>query len=104
MSLFNAWWNCLILVKCDDDNFATYAGVVNQECEKFKLNELTFDSFKCLISLQGLTSNKDAEIRSTILTKLEMDSKSTLQKVGEECQRMVNLKLDTPRIEEIDIS
>ena len=39
-----------------------------------------------------------------ILTKLEIDSKLTLQKIAEECQRMVNLKLDTVRTEERDIS
>ena len=79
-SLFNAQWNCLKLVKCDDDDFITYAGVNNWECKKFKLNELTSDSFKCLIFIQSLTSNKDAKIRSRILTKLEMDSKLILQK------------------------
>ena len=33
-----------------------------------------------------------------------MDSKLTLQKITEECQRMVNLKLDASRIKERDIS
>ena len=80
------------------DNFVTYAGVVTGECEMFKLYELTSNSFKCLILILGLTSNKDAEIRSRILTKVEMDSKLTLKKIAEEC--IVNLKLDTIRIEE----
>ena len=91
--MLNPRWNCLNLVTCDDDNFATLAGVVNRDCEKFKLNELICDTFKCLVFVQGLTSNKDTEIRSRILTKLEMDSKLTLQKIAEEYQRMVNLKL-----------
>ena len=51
----------------------------------------------------GLTSNKDAEIRSRILTKLEIDSKLTLQKIADECQRMVNLEFDTARMEDRDI-
>ena len=87
-------------MKSDDNDFVIYVGVVNQECEKFKLNELTSDSFKCLIFIQGLNSNKDAEIRSRILTKLEMDSKLTLQKIAEECQHIENLKQDTARMEE----
>ena len=78
-SLFNAQWNYLNLVKCDDDGFVTYAGTVNWEYEKFKLNELTSDLFKCLKLVQDLTSNKDTEIRSRILTKLEMDLKLTLK-------------------------
>ena len=86
-------------MKSDDNDFVIFAGVVNQECEK-----LTSDSCKYLIFIHALTSNKDAEIRSRILTKLEMDSKLTLQKIAEECQRMVNLKLDTARIDERDIS
>ena len=83
-----------------DNDFVTYAEVVSWECEKFKLNELTSHSLKCLIFVQGLTSSKDAGIRSRILTKLEMDSKLTLKKIAEECQCMVNLKLDTARIKE----
>ena len=103
-SLFNVQWNCLNLVNCDDNGFVNYIGIINQECEMFKLNELTSNSFKCLIFVQGLTSKKDAEIRSRILTKLEMDSKLTFQKIAEESQHMVNLKLDTARIGEWDIS
>ena len=72
-SLFNVWLNCLNLVKCDDDDFVTCAGVISWEDEKFKLNELTSNSFKCLIFVQRSTWNKDEEIRSRILTKLEMD-------------------------------
>ena len=32
-SLFNAWWNCLNLLKCNDDDFVIYAGAVNGEWE-----------------------------------------------------------------------
>ena len=56
--IFNARQNYLNLVNCvvddDDDDFVTYSRVVNQECEKFELNELISDSFKCLIFVQGL--------------------------------------------------
>lgn len=52
------------MVKSDDDDFVTSAGVVNIKCEKFKLNEITPYLFKFLIFVQALTSNEDAEIRS----------------------------------------
>ena len=71
----NARWNRLYLVKCDNDDIVTFAGVVNREWEKFKSNVLTSDSFKCLIFVQSLTSNKNAAITSGILTKLEINSK-----------------------------
>ena len=73
------------------------------ECEKFKLNELAPDLFECLIFIHHLTANKDVEIISRILAKLETDPKLTLQKIAEECQGIVNIKLDTTRIEERDI-
>ena len=34
-SLFNTRWLYLNLVKSDDEDFATYAGLVIRECEKF---------------------------------------------------------------------
>ena len=86
--------------ECDNDDFVIYAGVINGECENFKLNELTFDSFKCLIFIQDLTSNKDAEIRSMILTKQKNGLKNNSLKISEKCQHMMNLKLDTARMEE----
>ena len=101
--LFNTCWQCLNLIKGDDEDFVTYARVVNQESEIFELNDLTPDLFKCLIFIQGLTANKDAEIKSRLLYKLEMDPKLTLQKIAKECQCIVNMKLDTLRIEERDI-
>lgn len=60
--------------------------------------------FKYLISVQRLTTNRHAKVRTRILTKLEEDSKLTLKVVNEECQRMVNLQHDTARIEGRDIS
>lgn len=51
-----------------------------------------------MIFVQGLTTNRDAEIRNRIWRKLEQDSKSTLRSLAEECQRIVNLRHDTARI------
>ena len=58
----------------------------------------------CLIFVQGLTAVKDKDIRSRILTMIEQDFEITLQKVTEECQRLINVKRDNTRIEKKNIS
>ena len=40
----------------------TYFTVVNHQCEKFRLSELSIDMFKCQFFVEGLMANKDAEI------------------------------------------
>ncbi len=55
-----------------EQDFTTFAAVVNKHCDDFKLAELSADNFKCLIFAQGLISAKDAEIRQIILNKLQM--------------------------------
>lgn len=57
----------------------TFAIIVNQECEDFKLFELSTDNLKCLNFAQGLTSAKDAEIRRRIMNKLDYEPSITLQ-------------------------
>ncbi len=70
-------------------------------CERFQLNEITPDVFKCLIFIQGLISPSDTRL----LTKLEQDQKKiTEQSLAEECQYVLNLRADTAKIEERDIS
>ena len=66
------------LTKKEDEDYMTFARIVNRECEKFRLSEITPEMFKCLIFVQGLTASKDGEIRSRLLTKLEQDQKITL--------------------------
>lgn len=41
--------------KKENEDFATYGGILNKECEKFKLNKLTPGILKCLIfaGMQG---------------------------------------------------
>ena len=56
--------------------------------------------FKCL---QGLTAKKDKEIRSRILLVMEQDTEKNLQKVSEECQKLINIKCDNASIEEKNI-
>ena len=76
---------------------------MNSLCEAFKLNEISADVFKCLIFVQGLTAPRDKDIRSRILTIMESDPGITLQKVTEECQRLINVKKDNSRIEEKNV-
>ena len=78
-----------------NDDFVTYAGLVNRECERFKLKELTENQFKCLIFVCELQSSKDSDIRKRILAKIESDPEISLQSLAEECQRLINLKHDT---------
>ena len=68
------------------------------------LKTLGGDMFKCLIFVQGLTSNKDKMIRSKILTMLEQDTEITLQKVSEECQKLINIRRDNICIEEKNVA
>lgn len=62
--------------------------VVNRDCEKFKLNELSLDIFDYVMFVKGLIASKDANIRSRILTKLEQDQNLTGQEVADECYRL----------------
>ena len=103
-SLFHTRYKCLNIVKEDNEDFVTYAGNVNKQCELFKLQDLTPNAFKCLVFVQGLTASRDKDIRSRILNKLEQDPDITLQKITEECQRILNIKHDNKQIEEKDIS
>ena len=103
-SVFHTRYKCLNIVKGEDEDFVTYAGNVNKQCELFRLQDLTPNAFKCLLFVQGLTASRDKDIRSRILTKLEQDPDITLQKITEECQRILNVKHDNKQIEEKDIS
>ena len=71
---------------------------MNKLCNDFKLFELTADNLKCLIFAQGLVSAEDAEVRRRVLTKLEIEQGWTLQKLAEDCQRVI--KCDSKTIEE----
>ena len=65
---------------------------MNKLCKDFKLAELTADDFNCLIFAQGLVSAEDAEVRRRVLAKLENEQGLTLQKLAEDCQRVISVK------------
>ena len=89
--------------KAENEDYLEYACTVNCLCESFNLNEISTDLFKCLIFVQGLTAPRDKEVRSSVLAIMESDPQITLQKITEECQRLINIKNDKTRIEEKNV-
>lgn len=59
------------VVKQANDDCVTYDEIVNRECEKFKLEGLSTDQFKCLIFVSGLQSLSEAPIRMKLLSLIE---------------------------------
>ena len=84
--------------------FLTFAALVKKLCNDFKLAELTADDFRSLIFSQGLVSAEDAEVRRRVLTKLENEQGVTLQKLTEDCQRVIYVKGDLKTIEESGVA
>ena len=103
-SLFHRRYKCMNVTRREEDDYTTYASIVNKHCDDFKLEELSADNFKCLIFVQGLVLNKDSEIRRRVLNKLESEQNLTLQNLAEDCERFVALKQDSRDIEENGVS
>ena len=103
-TLFHKLWKCLNTVKDNQQDFLTFAASVNKLFNDFTLAELTADDLKCLIFPQGLVSAEDAEVRWRILTKLENEQGLTLQKLAENCQRVISVKCDSKMIEESGVA
>ena len=99
-SLFNARFQCLQIVKRESDDFVTYAGLVNRECDRFQLGSLTADQFRCLIFLCGLKSPNDADLRMRLLALIDQDPTIKLQQIVDECERLRNLKHDSALIQQ----
>ena len=78
--LFHTHNKCLNILKGNDENFFIYAGKQNWNRENF------FAWTRCW---------------HPVLTNLEQVSDITLQKIIEKCQRIVNLKHENTRIEDI---
>ena len=91
------------LIKEEDEDFTMFTSIVNDQCEGFKLAELSPNNFKCLIFVQGLVLTKDAEIRRRVLNKLENEPNLTLQNLAEDCQRFINVQQDAKDIEVIGV-
>ena len=98
-SLFYTRYKYLNTQKEEIDDIVSYAGKINAQRELFKSKDLSVDMFKCYIFVQGLTALRDKDLRSRILSIMEQDPEMNLQKVTEECQKSINVKRDTTRIE-----
>ena len=57
-SLFHKRLKCMNLTKKDSEDYTTFASVVNEHCDDFKLSELSANNFKCLIFVKGFNSTK----------------------------------------------
>ena len=88
----------------DTDDYLGFASVINKNCDDSKQGELSVDNFKCLIFAQGLVSAKDAEIRHKVLSKLENETDLTLQKLAEDCKKIVSVRKDSKNIEESGVT
>lgn len=95
-SLFCRRWKCLQVTKKDTESYTAYATSVNKLCEEFDFKSMTADEFKCLIFLLGLRTPKSVDIRARLHNKLDItDDVTTLSKLSDEAERLVNLKHDT---------
>ena len=103
-TLFHKCLKCLNTVKDNHQDFLTFAASVNKLCNDFKQAELTAYDLKCLIFAQGLVSAEDAEVRRRVLTKLENEQGLTLQKLAEDCQRVISVKCDSKTIGESGVA
>ena len=98
-SLFHKRWVCLNLKRTEDQDYTTFASIVNKHCDDFKLSSLSIDNFKCLVFTQGLIDQQDAEIRRRALVKLEAEPELTVQKLAEDIQRHIAVKRESKNIE-----
>ena len=92
------------LIRKNDEDYTTFASIVNKNCDDFKLAELSPKNFKYLISCQRLVSNQVAEIRRRVLNKLENESSLALQQITEDCEEFVNVCQDSKNIKESGVS
>ena len=99
-SLFSIRYECLKITKRDAEDYGMLADRVNRECERFKLNSLSIDQFKCLVFIKALQSPEDAEIRTRLLAKLDHDADTSLQTLMAECKRLLSLRHDTAIVEQ----
>ena len=103
-SLFHKRWKYLNLTKRDRDDYLGFAAVANKNCDDFKLGELSANNFKCPIFARGLVLAKDAEIRRRVLSKLQNELDLTLQKLAEDCQRILRVRKDSKNIKESSVA
>jgi predicted Holliday junction resolvase-like endonuclease len=98
-SLFNIRYNCLKIAHQANEDIVSYTGRVNKECERFQLSKLSYDQFKSLIFVAGLTLPEEADLRTRLLAKLDSSTDLTIQELSDEYVRLQNIKHDTQMIQ-----
>lgn len=99
-SIFSIRFKCFQMQKLETEDYSTYASRVNKQCEDFKLSELESDQFKTLMFVIGLRSSKDHDIRTKILSKIESNEATNLEKIIQECNTISCIKEDASLVEE----
>ncbi|EYC39459.1 hypothetical protein Y032_0656g1237 [Ancylostoma ceylanicum] len=101
-SEFTTRYQCLKLEKSDSEDYLTYAGRVNEFCERAKIHGLDCDGIKCLLWIFGLKSQREAEIRQRLIAVLNREYKAerkvSLQELYRECENFLSLKKDSETI------
>lgn len=98
-SVISRRYRCLQVTKQATEDYKSYACRVNKLCVDFELGRLSEHQFKCLVFVCGLKAEKDAEIRTRLLSRIEENAEVTLEQISDECQRILNIKHDTAMIE-----
>ncbi|VDP22714.1 unnamed protein product [Soboliphyme baturini] len=87
--------------KEDREDFISYGGRGNRDCQRFQPASLTEDHFKCLMFLCSLQSPEDASILLRLLNKIEENDVS-ITKLVAKCNPLLILKHDTEMVESIN--
>lgn len=66
---------------------------------QFELSKLTEEQLKCLLFVCGLREERDVDVRTRLLARIEDRADITLQQLSEECNRIAALKRDSAMIE-----
>lgn len=98
-SVFSIRHRCMQMRKIDSMNIYDYQALVNNAAEEFKFSEMTIDQFKCLIFVNGLTSQSDVEIRVRLLTKFATNTELKLKDLVAEYKRLALVKTDSTTVQ-----
>lgn len=98
-SLLHRRYKCLNTCRKGSEDYLAYACRVNKGVVEFELGKLTEEQLKCLVFVCGLKDDKEEEIRRRLLTRIEDRPEITLEQITMECQRIINLRLDSAMIE-----
>ncbi|CAH1112991.1 unnamed protein product [Psylliodes chrysocephalus] len=95
-------YKCFQISKSETDDFLTYSGIVNKQCEDFQLKKLSENQFKCLMFVIELKSAQYSNITTRLLSQIDKDDKDdiSLEQLVDECHKILNLEADTALVEQ----